>query len=62
LLDRASTFALPRLRPWRTLAALPPALAFLAVRALAATANAGGGSNAVLADHIAADLTARWRS
>jgi hypothetical protein len=58
LLEQASTFALPRLRPWRKLAALPPALAFLAVALWLPQRMPAYGSNAALADHIAADLTA----
>ena len=63
LVERASTFPLPRLRPWRKLAALPPALAFLAVALWLPQRMPAQGSNAVLADDIAADLTAtRGRS
>src|SRR5688572_5669322 len=57
LAEDASTFALPRLRPWRKLAALPPALAFLAA-ALWLPQRVPPGTNAVLADDIAADLVA----
>lgn len=58
ILERASTFALPRLRPWRKLAALLPALAFLAAAWLLPQRMPPQGSNAVLADDIAAGLTA----
>jgi hypothetical protein len=57
LAERASTFPLPRLRPWRTLAAVPPALAFLAV-AMSLPQRVPQATNAVLADDIAATLTA----
>ncbi len=55
-LDEASTFALPRLRPWRRLAWLPAALAFLAV-ALSLPQRIPRGSTTVLAEEIAGDLT-----
>jgi hypothetical protein len=58
LLERASTFALPRLRPWRKLAAVPPALVFLAGALWLPQRFPARGSNALLADHIAADLAA----
>jgi hypothetical protein len=57
MLEDASRFALPRLRPWRKLAALPPALAFLAA-ALWLPQRMPAQANAVLADDIAAGLTA----
>ena len=56
LFRKASAIALPRLRPWRRLALVPPALAFLAV-ALAIpqrTASAQG----TLGDEVVADLEA----
>jgi hypothetical protein len=55
-LDEASTFALPRLRPWRRLAWLPAALAFLAV-ALSLPQRIPRASTTVLAEEIADDLT-----
>ena len=58
MLEHASTFALPRLRPWRRLAALPPALAFLAAALLLPQRMPAQGANPILADDIAADLTA----
>ena len=54
-LDEASTIALPRLRPWRRLAALPAALAFLAV-ALSLNQRIPRASTTVLATEIAKDL------
>jgi hypothetical protein len=52
LLEQASRFALPRLRPWRKLAALPPALAFLAVALWLPQRTPAYGSNAPWsADH-----------
>lgn len=56
LFQSASRFALPRLRPWRRLAVLPPAVAFLAL-ALALPQRMTR-TDAALADDIAADLTA----
>jgi hypothetical protein len=56
-LDDASTFALPRLRPWRRLAWLPAALAFLAV-ALSLPQRIPRASTTALAEEIADDLTA----
>jgi hypothetical protein len=58
MLEDASRFALPRLRPWRRLAALPPALAFLAIALWLPQRIPAQGMNAALADDIAADLTA----
>ena len=55
-LDEASTFALPRLRPWRRLAWLPAALAFLAV-SLSLPQRIPRASTTVLAEEIADDLT-----
>jgi hypothetical protein len=54
-LDEASTFAMPRLRPWRRLAWLPAALAFLAV-ALSLPQRIPRASTTVLAEEIADDL------
>lgn len=54
-LERASTIALPRLRPWRRLAWLPVALAFLAV-ALSLPQRIPRASTTVLAQEIADDL------
>ena len=53
----ASKFPLPRLRPWRKLAALPAAVAFLAT-ALWLPQRVPRGTNAILADDIAANLVA----
>lgn len=58
LLERASRFALPRLRPWRRMAPLLPAAAFLAGALWLPQRTPASGSNAALADHIAADLAA----
>ncbi len=52
LAEYASTFSLPRLRPWRKLAALPPAVAFLAI-ALWLPQRVPPGTDSVLADDIA---------
>jgi len=52
-----SKFPLPRLRPWRKLAALPPAVAFLAT-ALWLPQRVTPGTNALLADDIASSLVA----
>jgi hypothetical protein len=54
----ASRFPLPRLRPWRRLAALPPALVFLAAALWLPQRVPAQGGSAILADGIAADLTA----
>ena len=53
---RAATFPLPRLRPWRRLAPLAPALAFMAA-VLWLPQRVPPGTNAILADDIAANLT-----
>lgn len=57
LLEKASTFALPRLRPWRRLAALVPAALLLATAVLLPQRVPAHGSTA-LADDVVADLTA----
>src|SRR5688572_23963160 len=57
LAEHASQFSLPRLRPWRKLAALPPAAAFLAT-ALWLPQRVPPGTKAILADDIAANLVA----
>jgi hypothetical protein len=57
LAEEASKFSLPRLRPWRKLAALPPAFAFLAA-ALWLPQRMPRGTDAILADDIAANLAA----
>jgi hypothetical protein len=57
LAERASVFSLPRLRPWRRLAALPPALAFMAA-SLWIPQRLPAGTNAILAEEIASNLTA----
>ncbi len=56
LVEHASTFSLPRLRPWRKLAPLPPALAFLAT-VLWLPQRVPQETNTILADEIAANLT-----
>jgi hypothetical protein len=56
MLEAAAKFPLPRLRPWRKLATLPPALAFMAA-ALWLPQRVPRGTNAILADDIASDLT-----
>ena len=58
LMANASRFALPRLRPWRTTGAVLPAAAFLAVAWLLPQRLPPPGTNAALADEIAANLTA----
>ena len=58
LLEQASRFALPRLRPWRRMAALLPAVVFLAGALWLPQRTPASGSNAALADRIAADLAA----
>ena len=57
LAARASTFTLPRLRPWRRLAALPPALAFMAA-SLWLPQRMPRQANTLLAEEIAGNLTA----
>jgi hypothetical protein len=57
LFGDASRFMLPRLAPWRRLAGVLPALAFLAA-ALWLPQRIPPATSAVLADEIAADLTA----
>src|SRR4029078_6785538 len=52
-----SQFSLPRLRVWRKLGALAPAVAFLAI-ALMMPQRIPAASNGVLANDIAADLQA----
>ena len=54
-LDKASSFTLPRLRPWRRLAWLPAALAFLGV-ALALPQRTPRASTGVLAQEIVEHL------
>jgi hypothetical protein len=58
LLKHASALSLPRLRPWRRLAALVPAAAFLTLALLLPQRVLPLGANTILADDIAADLTA----
>lgn len=55
LFRNGSRFPLPRLRPWRRLAALPPAIAFLAV-GLSLPQRVPAANGAIVADDIAADL------
>jgi hypothetical protein len=57
MLEEAARFTLPRLRPWRRLAALPPAAAFLAAALWVPQRVPAPGGNAVLANDIAANLT-----
>jgi hypothetical protein len=57
-LQQASGFPLPRLRPWRRLAMLAPALAFLGGALWLPQRMPARGADAALADGIAADLTA----
>jgi hypothetical protein len=57
MVEDASSVALPRLRPWRSLALVPPAAAFLAA-VLWLPQRMPSPSHAVLADEIAGDLTA----
>ena len=57
LLASALTFELPRLRPWRKLAPLVPGILFLAA-ALAVPQRTPAASQALLAEEIAAGLTA----
>jgi hypothetical protein len=58
MVERASQFRLPRLRPGRKLAVLLPALAFLAAAWWLPQRLPGAGATGVLADDIARDLTA----
>jgi hypothetical protein len=58
MLEEASTFALPRLRPWRRLAPLAPALMFLALAFWLPQRFPAQVAGAALADDIAAELTA----
>jgi hypothetical protein len=54
--NERSTFALPRLSPWRKLAVVPPALAFLAF-ALWLPQRVPPAPTTILAEDMAADLT-----
>jgi hypothetical protein len=56
--EDVSAFALPRLRPWRRLAVLPPALAFLAVALLMPQRVPAHAADTALANDIVADLMA----
>jgi hypothetical protein len=58
LVEQASRWRLPRLRPWRRLASVPPALAFLALAMFMPQRISPLGASTVLADDIAADLNA----
>ncbi len=53
----ASSFPLPGFRPWRRLAVVAPAAAFLAATLMLPQRVPGRGTEAALADDIAADLT-----
>jgi len=57
LAARAATFTLPRLRPWRRLAAVPPALAFM-IAALWIPQRLPRPTNTLVAEEIAGNLTA----
>ena len=57
LIENVSSVDLPRLRPWRSLGLVPPAAAFLAA-VLWLPQRIPPASDALLADDIAADLTA----
>jgi hypothetical protein len=57
LAARASTFTLPRIRPWRRLVTLPPALAFMAA-SLWIPQRMAPQTNAILAEEIAGNLAA----
>jgi hypothetical protein len=57
-LAQALQFPLPQLRPWRRLAVLPPAAALLAGALWLPQRVPSGDTNAVLAEGIAADLSA----
>ena len=56
LVAASSTFALPRLRPWRKLATLPPALMFLALALWLPQRAPAQAASGALADDMAADL------
>src|SRR5262245_12621482 len=56
LAARASAFALPRLRPWRRLAMVPPALAFMAAT-LFVPQRMPRHTNVILAEAIAGNLS-----
>ena len=58
MLDAAGTFALPRLRPWRKLAPLVPAAAFLAGALWVPQRISAADGDGALAQEIAADLAA----
>jgi hypothetical protein len=58
LIARASQFPIPRFQAWRRLALLVPAVAFLAAVLWLPQRVPGEGSTSVLADDIAADLSA----
>jgi hypothetical protein len=58
LLERLATLQMPRLRPWRRLALLAPALAFLAGALLLPQRIPAPDTRGVLADHIVNDLAA----
>ena len=58
ILERASRLPLPQLRPWRKLAPVPLALAFLGAALLLPQRLPALAPNAILADDIAADSSA----
>jgi hypothetical protein len=58
LIADASRFALPRFHPWRKLAVVLPAAAFLAAALVLPQRTPAPGTNGILADEIAADLAA----
>jgi hypothetical protein len=58
LLQETARLALPRIRPWRKLAVLPPSLVFLATVLLLPQRAPAHGASAALADDVVADLAA----
>jgi hypothetical protein len=58
LLERLSRMSLPRVRPWRALLPVAPALVFLAVALLLPQRVPRHDASALLANQMAADLTA----
>jgi hypothetical protein len=58
MVQQALRFPLPRLRPWRKLSVLVPALLFLVAAWWLPQRTPSAATNAILADDIAGDLTA----
>lgn len=56
--EKTSALALPRIRPWRKLAVVVPAAAFLAIASALPQRALAGAATPAIADEIAADLTA----